>query len=149
VKKIYFEVQCSKEELVQKLREKSYDQYFMRNGIDIRISGERLKVYSKKTMKHPLQRRFYGKIIDLNGKATVTGEFKYPSMGLICWLVMLLALIYGNTNMLCKVSDALTKIGAMAFFMCMYAAMAFLLFSGRYLFKKQEKDVLNFLGSRL
>ena len=146
MKKIYFEIQCSKRELVQKLKEKSYEQYFMSNGISVRINGEKFKAYSKKTMKHPLQRKFYGKIIDSNGKAAITGKFKYPSMGLICWLVMLIALIYGNINMLCKVSDVFTKIGAMAFFMCMYATMAFLLFSGRALFKKQEKDVLDFLS---
>lgn len=146
MKNLYFECQCSKEELTQKFKEKSYDQYFMSNGISIRTRGETFKVYSKKAMKHPFQRKFYGQIIELNGITTITGKFEYPRIGLIFWFAMLLIIIYGNVKMLCEVSDISVKIGAMVFFVCMYVAVAFLLFSGKWLFKKQEKEVFDFLG---
>ena len=99
----------------------------------------------KRTYQHALQRNFVGKITYDNDITVLTGNFKYPCLSTIIFIVFFIVLLYGNLSMYNKVVDINARILCTCIFGFMYVSIILFFITGIYMFKSEEKEVISIL----
>lgn len=114
-------------------------------GIGSSINGRKIKLQASTYMKNPLQRIFLGKITDSNTGTIIIGKFTYPLIRLVLFMLFLICMIEKNIEAIITLNELKDKIIVSLIFTVIYLGIIFIIWSGKFLYKKQEADVVKFL----
>lgn len=142
-----FNYNLSVNELVMYLKQHTYKTKFLDTdyGITLKQCGLTVKLRQKTIMPHPLQRIFVGKIYTHTEGAKIVGDFRYPLIMSIMFLVLTAVLVVYNIDALLNVDNIINAIIICVMFLIMYLVIAIIFLTGKICYKTEENEVITLL----
>lgn len=114
------------------------------NGICAKVKTKKVIIQQKKWY-HPFQRRLVCKIYAQGSQTMITGHFLYPLSTTIMMVSFLMIFISKNIEAIQAIPYWVNKITILLFFLFIYLILFLIVYSGKFLYKEQEKNVVIFL----
>ena len=148
-RKYYFYYNYKKTDIITLLTENINANNIIENcsTMNIKVDKECITIKERSIHPHALQRAFKGKIYDDGNKCYIKGSFKYPYFNSLLFIIFFCIIFIKNIEMLADNVPISIKYQASLIFTIFYIFDIAMFLSGIILFKKQEFNVLQFLGN--
>ncbi|MBQ2967951.1 MAG: hypothetical protein IJE10_07535 [Clostridia bacterium] len=139
----------SETELLEYLKSNAQEMkpFFFQKGLYFKKNNSYVYLtYVNNTLQHPFRRVFKCKAQKENDSIVLDGNFKFKTIPMIFFLVILSVLLYGNWSLLGATTLLNQEKALVQFiFIVLYLVIALLMFSGKLFFGKEEKCLVEII----
>jgi hypothetical protein len=147
-----FKTELSEQEIISRIKAHTYKPTVLSslNCIVSKTDGRKIILQKKGGLiRHPFQRIFLGHIAAGKNETWIEGRFAFPLISTIVAVLFFCFMIYCNMRAVIDMNTFEQKILATLIFLVFYLVVAFLIVSGKFVYRKQEKEVITFLEKLL
>jgi len=147
-KKYTSKTNLEKQEILSRIRllTKTPSIFITSDCIVSEIKGNRIKLQKKGGwLRHPFQRFFTIDLSEENDITVIKGKFSFPLISKVIAVLFSGFMFYNNLVAIVKIENLSKKLMVSLCFMIFYLFIILLFISGKVVYQKQEKEVIDFL----